>query len=123
MGRRARRAFTVVEVTIALVLLSIGLLAITGLTTKTLRTASRASEEGRYWGDAQEVIDSLMALGFGVPTSDSTIIRGRRITWTVGAATAPQLITIGVARPGYLDKTQTVRDTIIIYLAKRNPGP
>jgi hypothetical protein len=123
-GRRGRRAFTIVEVTIGLVLLTIGLLAITGLTTTTLRTASRAGEEGRYWGDTQEVIDSLMALGFGVPTSDSTTIRGRKISWTVGsAATAPQQITFSIQRPGYLNKASIVRDTIIIFLAKKNPGP
>jgi len=121
---RARRGFTLVEVMIGLMLLTIGLLAVTGLSSISVRTASRASEEGRYWGDAQEVIDSVMALGFGIPTTGSTTIRGRAISWTVGSsATAPQMISFAVQRPGYINKTTLVRDTIIIYLAKRNPGP
>jgi prepilin-type N-terminal cleavage/methylation domain-containing protein len=123
-GRRSRRAFTLMEVMISVMLLSIGLLAVTGLSAKSVRTASRASEEGRYWGDAQEVIDSVMALGFGVPSSGSTTMRGRAISWTVGsAATAPQLVTFAIQRTGYINKTAFVNDTIIVYLAKRNPGP
>jgi prepilin-type N-terminal cleavage/methylation domain-containing protein len=123
-GGRTRRGFTLVEVMIGLMLLTIGLLAVTGLSSVSVRTASRASEEGRYWGDAQEVIDSVMALGFGIPTSGSTTIRGRSINWTVGsAATAPQQVVFTVQRPGYINKTALVRDTIIIYLAKLNPGP
>ena len=121
--KRVRRGFTIVEVTMSLILLSIGLLAIVGLSTAALRTASRANEEGRYWADAQQTIDSLMSLGFGVPVSGSDTVRGRVISWTVGAAVAPQQVTIAVQRPGYINKTTLVKDTIIIYLAKRNPGP
>jgi prepilin-type N-terminal cleavage/methylation domain-containing protein len=121
---KPRRGFTIVEVTVALMLLSMGLMAIVGLSTTSLRTASRASEEGRYYADAQEVIDSLMSLGFGVPVTGSTTIRGRPISWTVGSsATAPQLVTIAIQRTGYINKAKIVKDTIILYLSKRNPGP
>lgn len=122
----ARRGFTIIEVTMAITLLTIGLLAVVGLTTSSLRSASRASEEGRYWADAQQVMDSIMALGFGVPTvgAGSTTIRGRTVAWNVGsAATAPQQVSFYINRTGYINKTASVTDTIILYLAKRNPGP
>lgn len=122
--KRPRRGFTLTEIMVALMILTTGVLAITKLSAVSVRTASRASEEGRYWGDAQEVIDSVMALGFGVPASGSATVRGRPITWVVGsAATAPQLVTFTVQRTGYINKAAIVQDTIIIYLAKRNPGP
>jgi hypothetical protein len=109
---------------VSLALLTIGVTSITALSRISLRTASRASEEGRYWADAQEVVDSLMGLGFGVPTTGSATIRGRAISWTVGSsATAPQQVTFVVQRPGYINKASTANDTIIMYLAKRNPGP
>jgi len=123
-GPANRRGFSLVEVMVALMLLTIGVYSITALSRISVRTASRASEEGRYWADAQQVIDSLMGLGFGVPVTGSTTTRGRSISWTVGSsASAPETVTVVVQRPGYINKASTAKDTIILYLAKRNPGP
>jgi hypothetical protein len=83
----------------------------------------RAREDTQYWGDAQQVIDSLMATGFGNITDDSTLLRGRRITWHAGSsASAPQQVTLGVARHGYANRFSNVRDTIVMFLAKTKPG-
>ncbi len=121
---RSRRGFTITEVLAAIVIVSVGLLVVTGLSASSVKTAAHARGDAQYWADAQEVVDSVMALGIGVPTSGSTTLRGRSISWTVGsAATAPQQVMFVVHRVGYESPTSTVADTVIMYLAKPNPGP
>lgn len=125
-GLRARRGFSLAEVMVAVVLLTVGLMAVSGLAASSLRTSFRARDEARYWGDVQEVVDSLLARGFGMDTSVATwqtAPSGRQIKWTVTTnAAAPETITVVVQRPGYVNRMTTTNDTIVVFLSKRNPG-
>ena len=126
---RVRKGFSLVEVMVAVVLLTVGLMAVSGLAASSLRTSFRARDEARYWGDVQEVVDSLMARGFGNDTSTAsgtwvTSSSGRNLKWTVTTnANAPETVTVVVQRPGYVNRMSTAQDTVVVFLAKRNPGP
>jgi prepilin-type N-terminal cleavage/methylation domain-containing protein len=117
------RGFTLVEVLVGITVLTVALLGLAAAAGTSLRSMARSREEVQYWGDAQQVIDSLMGKGFGNVTSGSTTLRGRSITWTAGsAAAAPQLLTVIVERPNYSSRSTLVRDTIMLYLSKMVPG-
>ena len=120
-----RGGFTLSEVMVALTILTVAILGVAKLSSTSLRFATRARMETQNYGDAQQVVDSLMSLGFGNSSlvSGSATVRGRSISWTVGSsASAPQLLTIKVNRPGYQKFTTTGTDTIIVYLSKWTPG-
>jgi len=124
-NRRMRnaRGFTLVEVLVGITVLTVALLGLAAAAGTSIRSMARAREEVQYWGDAQEVMDSLMGKGFGNVTSGSTTLRGRVISWTAGsAASAPQQLTLFMERPNYSSRSTLVRDTIVIYLSKMVPG-
>lgn len=125
-GLRARRGFSLVEVMVAVMLLTVGLMAVAGLAASSLRTSFRARDEALYWGDVQEVVDSLLARGFGLDSSVSTwqtAPSGRKMKWSVTTNTAaPETITVVVQRPGYVNRMATTYDTVVVFMAKRNPG-
>ena len=123
---RTRRGFTLVEVLVSIILVTVGLLGASKLAAMAMRTSFRSRDEARYWADVQEVTDSLMARGFNNSTSVGSwqTIRGRQIKWTVTTnTTAPETLTVVVQRPGYVNQTSTANDTVVVFLAKMNPGP
>ncbi len=123
-GRGGRAGFSLAEVLVGVSILTFGLLSLSAAAAGGIVRNVRAREEARYWADAQEVIDSLMASGFANVTSGSAVVRGRPITWTAGSDTvAPKLLTVLVRRPQYRSGVPAVTDTIVVYLAKGAPGP
>ena len=127
--RRSRRGFSLVEVLVAVTVLSSALLGLAGTASLGLMQNTRSRDDTQYWGDAQQVLDSLVSRGFGLAANtDSTTVRGRKIKWIIASpASAPQQVTVIVARKGYQLTAQNissapVRDTIVYYLSRRRPG-
>jgi prepilin-type N-terminal cleavage/methylation domain-containing protein len=122
--RGARRSgFSLVEVIVGITILSGALLGLAATASVGIKQTSRAREDTQYWGDAQQVMDSLLARGFGNVASGQTTVRGRGLKWEVGSsASAPQQIRLIVSRKGYQNRFKSVADTVIFYLAKSTPG-
>jgi type IV pilus assembly protein PilV len=87
--RRPRRGFTLVEVIAAIMLLSIGLLAIAGLGVVAAKTTRRGASQTLASAMAQSRFDSLAsvpcaALAPGAtPTKGVSTVRGIRESWVV----------------------------------------
>ena len=81
--RRARPGLTVVEVLVALVLVSVGLLAIAGASALALRTATAASFERRAVRHADRRLARLTAAGCTSAGVGSDSAAGLRERWSI----------------------------------------
>jgi prepilin-type N-terminal cleavage/methylation domain-containing protein len=118
-----QRGFSLIEVMIGVTIMTAAVLGLAATTTLGLKHTSRSREDTQFWGDAQQVMDSLVGRGFGQVVSGQTTIRGRSVRWEVGSsASAPQLIRLIATRNGYQNRFRSVSDTIIVYLSKTVPG-
>ena len=127
--RRPRRGASLIEVLVGVTVLSTALLGLAGAASLGLKQQTRARDDTQYWGDAQQILDSLVSRGFGLAaTTDSTTVRGRKIKWIIASpASAPQKLTMIVWRKGYQLTAQNVAsrsvpDTVVYYLSRRRPG-
>jgi len=125
----SRRGFSLVEVMVGVMLLSTAVLGLAAVGAAGVKHTTRARDDSQFWGDAQQILDSLVARGYGLAaTTDSQTVRGRKIKWIIASpATAPQKITMIVFRKGYqLTRqnvaSQTVPDTVVYYMSRRRPG-
>ena len=121
LGRRrsTEKGFSLLEVLIAIAVVSLGLLALATGTGLALRDMSGSRRDFSYWGDVEQVTDSLLGVGWNVVTDGSTTVRGRSISWTVTPETVTrQRLDITVTRSLATSLTGTGSDVIVLYLAK-----
>jgi len=110
---------SLVELLVAIVVLSIGLLALAAGAGVALRDMSSSRRDFAYWGDVQQVADSLLGRGWNNVATGSTTVRGRAISWTVTTETASrQRLNISVTRSLATSRTGTATDALVLYLAK-----
>ncbi len=120
--KRARdeRGVSLIEVMVAMVILTSTLLSLSAAAALALRTTIRGREDLRVWAAVQRKGDSLVERGAGNITAGSDVVDGRPISWTVGAWTAggpnPQRIDLIVDRAAMMDLS-IVKDTIVLYLS------
>ena len=87
---RNRRGLSIVEVLVALLIVSVGLLAMTGSSALTIRVAGAAARERRAAERAASRVAMLAATGC-LPARDGSfddLVAPLQETWTVGAASA-----------------------------------
>lgn len=79
--------FSLVEVLVAVLVLSVGLLGVAGLTLNVARESRRSAQETGRTLAAQRALDSLRRAGFGAAEDGGSTVRldGRewRVTWEV----------------------------------------
>jgi len=122
MRCRAGGGFTLLETLVAIVVLSIGLLGLAAAAGLAVRDMSRSRRDFSYWGDVQQVVDSLLGVGWNVVTNGSTTVRDRAMSWTVTTESANrQRLNITISRTRY-DLTGSASDALVLYLAKPTPG-
>lgn len=120
--KRARdeRGVSLVEIMVAMVILTSALLSLASASALALRTTIRGREDLKVWAAVQRKGDSLMAQGAGNIAAGSDVVGGRPISWTVGAWTpggpSPQRIDLIVDRAAMMDLS-IVKDTIVLYLS------
>ena len=73
LGRRrsTEKGFSLLEVLIAIAVVSLGLLALATGTGLALRDMSGSRRDFSYWGDVEQVTDSLLGVGWNVVTAGS----------------------------------------------------
>ena len=112
-----QRGLSLVEVLIAMMLMSVGLLSLAQAAALGLRVTARARNDMQYYADEQQIMDSLVARGWNKVTNGATTIRGRPVSWTVTTLTPKaQRITMLVTRPKYQKPSQYATDTLTVYL-------
>jgi hypothetical protein len=108
---------------VGITIMSTAVLGLAAMASVGIKQTSRAREDTQYWGDAQQVMDSLLSRGFGNIASGSATVRGRDLQWIAGSsASAPQQLMIIARRNGYQNRFRVVEDTIILFLSKNAPG-
>lgn len=120
MARISReRGASLVEVMVGLIVLSVGLMSLFSASFVSMRQTNRARDDVQYWADVQQVIDSLQGTGWNNVTNGSATVRGRSLSWTVGAAGSnPQPVTVIAQRYSSQQVGALVPDTLVVYLSK-----
>ncbi len=112
-GARDERGASLIEVMVAMVMLTSALLALSGAAGLALRSTNQGRQDLQLWTAVQWTADSLFAAGAGNVTNGSDVVQGRNVSWMVSGAD-PLRIELLVDR---LDRTaQTVQDTVLLYL-------
>jgi prepilin-type N-terminal cleavage/methylation domain-containing protein len=114
-GRRVRRGFSLVEVLVALVVLSIGMIGVATMGSITTRQYSRARDDLGLWAALQTVGDSLQQQGFGAVTGGDRNSGIYSFGWSVDSSTT-NLHKVTLA--GWSTAPRGVADTVVIFLAR-----
>jgi prepilin-type N-terminal cleavage/methylation domain-containing protein len=115
----SNRGFSLVEVMIAMTLLSVAIMSLAGAAALGLSQMGKARQDLQYSADVQQVADSLVGVGWNHVSSGSSTIRGRPVSWIVTTASASsQKLDILVQRRGQASQTTVYQDTVTLFLAK-----
>jgi prepilin-type N-terminal cleavage/methylation domain-containing protein len=113
-----RGGFSLVEVLIAMSLLTVVMMGLGGATTLGLAQMGKARQDLQYSADVQQVTDSLVAKGWNNVSTGSATIRGRSVAWTVSTINAKsQKLAIVVQRRGQANTGVIYSDTVTLYLS------
>ena len=115
----SRQGFTLVEVLVAMVLLSVAMMSLAGAAALGLSQLGKARQDLQYAADVQQVTDSLVGAGWNNVSNGSGTVRGRPVDWKVTTLSAnSQRVDVMVFRRGQAQTSLTYTDTVTIYLAK-----
>lgn len=118
-SRADRRGFSLVEVMIAMTLLSVAMMSIAGAAALGLSQMMKARQDLQYSADIQQVADSLIGAGWNRVSTGSGTVRGRAMNWTVNTLSpSSQKIDIVVQRRGQANATVMYSDTITVFVSK-----
>jgi prepilin-type N-terminal cleavage/methylation domain-containing protein len=113
------RGFSLVEVIIAMTLLSVAIMSLAGAAALGMTQMTKARQDLQYSADVQQVADSLVGLGWNHVASGSSTIRGRPVSWTVSTVNSgSQRLDLIVQRRGQASVTTVYQDTDTLFLAK-----
>jgi len=115
----SRHGFTLVEVLVAMVLLSVAMMSLAGAAALGLSQLGKARQDLQYAADVQQVTDSLVGAGWNNVSNGSGTVRGRPVNWNVTTLSPnSQRVDVMVFRRGQAQTTLTYTDTVTVYLAK-----
>jgi type II secretory pathway component PulJ len=110
-----RPGFSLVEVIVALLMLSVGILALMGIGTVTARQYRAARADLGLWAALQTVGDSLQQRGHGGVRDSTRTIGDYSFSWSVDSAVVNlHRVTLSGGSP----LGGGVADTIVIFLAR-----
>jgi prepilin-type N-terminal cleavage/methylation domain-containing protein len=113
-----RQGFSLVEVTVAMTLLTVAMMSLAGAAALGLNQMGKARQDLQYSADVQQVVDSLVSVGWNKVTSGSASVRGRPVTWTVSTVNSnSQKLNVIVTRRGQAQTSILYPDTVSIYLS------
>ena len=115
----SRQGFTLVEVLVAMILLSVAMMSLAGAAALGLSQLGKARQDLQYAADVQQVTDSLVGAGWNNVSNGSGTVRGRPVNWNVTTLSPnSQRVDVMVFRRGQAQTTVTYTDTVTVYLAK-----
>jgi len=113
-----RRGFSLVEVTVAMTLLTVAMMSLAGAAALGLNQMGMARQDLQYSADVQQVVDSLVSVGWNKVSNGSASVRGRPVTWTVSTVNPnSQKLNVIVTRRGQAQTSILYPDTVSIYLS------
>lgn len=111
--------FSLLEVLIAVTLLSMVALGLAGSAAFALSQVAKARQDLQYAADVEQVADSIVAAGYTNAVSGSETIRGRSVSWVVTNPTAKsRQVEMVVQRRGLANTSTVFSDTLRIFLSK-----
>lgn len=114
----SREGFSLIEVLVAMSLLSVVLLSLAGGATAALAQMGKAKQDLAYSADVQQIADSLVSAGWKMVVPGSATMRGRNISWDVEQVNEKSdKVTIVVERRGQANTHVVYADTVALYLA------
>jgi prepilin-type N-terminal cleavage/methylation domain-containing protein len=114
-----RSGFSLIEVLVAMTLLTAVMLSIAGAASLGLAQMGKARQDLQYSADVQQVADSLVSVGWNNVTTGSSSIRGRSVSWTARTLSpTSQQVTLVVSRRGQANTSLVYSDTLMLYLAR-----
>jgi Tfp pilus assembly protein PilV len=117
--KRERDGFSIVELLVAVTLLSSAIISLAGAASRGLSHLGSARQDLQYSADVQQVTDSLVGVGWNHVSTGSSTIRGRPVSWTVSTLSPnSQRVDVKVFRRGQAAVNLTYTDTVTIFLAK-----
>ena len=117
-GGTSRKGFSLIEVLVAMSLLSVVLLSLAGGATAALTQMGKARQDLAYSADVQQIADSLVSAGWKNVIPGSATMRGRNISWDVEPVNEKSdKVTIVVDRRGHANTYVVYSDTVALYLA------
>jgi len=115
----SRGGFSLVEVLVAITLLSVAMMSLASAAALGLSQLGMARQDLQYAADVQQVTDSLVGKGWNNVSNGSSTIRGRPVSWTVSTLSPnSQRVNVLVTRRGQAQVNLIYTDTVTIYLAK-----
>jgi hypothetical protein len=112
-----RAGFGLVEIVVALMLLSIGIIGVASTGSAVRSQMGSVRTNLQLWAGLQSVADSLQAVGFGGVAAGSRSIGAASFSWTVDAS-VPYLESVVVR--GWSTGPFPAADTIVVFVASPN---
>ncbi len=107
------RGVSLVEVMVAMTMLTSALLGLASAAGLAVRTTVRGRQDMQLWAAVQWKADSLVSLGWGNVTTGSDTFQGYPMSWTV-SGTDLQKIELLMDHAS-LTTGATIRDTLVLY--------
>lgn len=114
---RDARGLSLVEILVAVVVLSVALLAITTAGTVAGRQLFTGRRDVGVWTAMQQQVEVLMGQGYKNVTSGSAVVRGYPMQWTLSGTNPKKVI---LEATWTTQSLQVVKDTLVLYLAARD---
>jgi len=116
-----RTGFSLLEVMVAISILSIGLLALGSAAGSSIRQSSLSASDVDKWADAERIADSLIARGWSAVTNGSETHANHALAWSVSSPSSNlDRVDLVIHRWGAMGYG-TRRDTITILLSQPIP--
>lgn len=118
---RSEVGFTLVEVMIAITILTVGLLALGAATGSSIRQSSLSAVDAEIWADAERIADSLTWLGWSNVTNGSETHPTHGLTWSVSSPSSNlDRVDLVISRWG-AQGYGTRQDTVTLLLSRPVP--
>jgi prepilin-type N-terminal cleavage/methylation domain-containing protein len=116
-SRRPRRGLTLIEMIIAIIIMSVGIMGLAGTATYVAAQMGGGKAQTLAAGLATKVSDSLAARRCAAIVDGSQTVRGVRVAWTVVDSTRTRWVTETVQYKPKRGPSKTLTYTVVIQCA------
>ncbi len=111
------RGVSLVELMVAVVILSVALLGLAAAAGVAAQQLHIGRADMHHWAATQQQIEELVRMGYDSVATNSSVVQGYPMTWTV-TGTNPKKVIFTLERTNL--SAQTVQDTTVLYFADPN---